>query len=245
MNEVSTGVLKEAQTNNLPLSVLLFSCAMSQKMPLSDFAKTVGIGPLSLRQFISGQTQRPRGKTLELLAETLNLPVDEVRRRSAMRPTSAPPFSEWLKHHMDGTFSRARLTRETRISDGALRNYLSGQTLPDSDQAQRLAETLSADPLEIAKILVADQTVRSGGETVLPSSNATNAAGMPGGYMNDMGLNEDDSSDILRRHGGLIGRTAALGMVGDEERLLELWRQLHPQGRRATLIYIAGLLAEG
>jgi hypothetical protein len=26
--------------------------------------------------------------------------------------------------------------------------------------------------------------------------------------------------------------------------LINLWRQLHPQARRATLIYIAGLLTE-
>lgn len=30
----------------------------------------------------------------------------------------------------------------------------------------------------------------------------------------------------------------------EERRLLTLWRRLHPQGRRATLTYIAGLLAE-
>jgi hypothetical protein len=33
--------------------------------------------------------------------------------------------------------------------------------------------------------------------------------------------------------------------LSEEERLLRLWRQLHPQGRRATFSYIADLLAEG
>jgi hypothetical protein len=36
-----------------------------------------------------------------------------------------------------------------------------------------------------------------------------------------------------------------MAATGEEEHLLALWRQMHPQGRRATLIYIAGLLAEG
>lgn len=250
MSEAATTVTKDAYPADLPLSVLLFNSAMRQNIPLSDYAKKIGIGALSLRQFISGQTQRPRGKTLELLAHALGMSVEEVRRRTAIRPTAAPPFCEWLKGKMDGRFSRARLTRETRISDGALRNYLSGQTLPDSDQSQRLAETLDVDPLDLAKVLVADQTVRSGGETVLPPTSSTNAglAGTAGtalmtdGTLAALSGGETNGDRPVGTRGSQSTRAAMI--TGDEEHVLNLWRQLHPQARRATLIYIAGLLAE-
>jgi transcriptional regulator with XRE-family HTH domain len=247
MSESSTSTFKDGPLEELPLSVLLFNAAMSQGIALSEFAKQLGIGPLSLRQFISGQTQRPRSRTLEVLAEALDMSVDEVRRRSSLRPTSAPSFADWLKEHMNGSFSRARLTRETRISDGALRNYLSGQTLPDSDQAQRLASILEVDPLELAKVLVADQTERSGGETVPPEpddieGNGTAPAGdSTDGLLSETGLDEAG----LEGRVGPGSRASLASASTSEEQLLLLWRQLHPQARRATLIYIAGLLAEG
>ena len=142
-----------------PLSVLLYHAAMSRNQSLSTFAEELDIGTISLRQFILGKTQRPRQKTLEIIGEALNLPVDEVRQRMSLLPEATPGFGEWLDRQMKakGKVSRARLTRETRISDGALRNYLSGQTLPDSDQAQRLASVLEVEPIEMAKVIVATE----------------------------------------------------------------------------------------
>jgi transcriptional regulator with XRE-family HTH domain len=251
MSEAAVAVRNDTPSADLPLSVLLFSAAMSQKIALSKFAEQLGINPLSLRQFISGQTQRPRSRTLEVLARALGMSVDEVRHRSSLRPTTAPQFADWLKARMNGTFSRARLTRETGISDGALRNYLSGQTLPDADQAQRLAETLDIDPLELAKVLVADQTVRSGGETVSPAPSEREGDPGFGSGIYDMTMHplpgtdnlSDDVAAGQRTVGGV--RIPSGAMSNEEEHLLALWHQLHPQGRRATLIYIAGLLAEG
>jgi transcriptional regulator with XRE-family HTH domain len=164
--------------------------------------------------------------------------VEDVRYRASLMPTSAPRFAEWLKSHMDSdNLSRARLTRETGISDGALRNYLSGQTLPDADQAQRLAQTLGVEPLDMAKVLVADQTVRSGGTTApAPVEEIDEAEASTGGGYGDA-LGGDGFSDE---------RFVARGPApSEEERLLRLWRQLHPQGRRATFSYMADLLAEG
>ncbi len=236
MSEAPAAAMNDAPPADLPLSVLLFHAAMNQEIAISEFAKQLGIGPLSLRQFISGQTQRPRSRTLEILAEALDMSVEDVRYRSSLLPTSAPRFAEWLKSHMDsGNLSRARLTRETSISDGALRNYLSGQTLPDADQAQRLSETLGVEPLDVAKVLVADQTVRSGGTTA-PAPVEETAAAESGGESGD-GMGGDGVADER-----FVVRGPALS---EEERLLRLWRQLHPQGRRATFSYIADLLAEG
>lgn len=252
MSEASTAVLYDASPASLPLSVMLFHAAMSQEIAISEFAERLGIGALSLRQFISGQTQRPRGRTLELIANALSISVEEARERTTLRPTSAPRFADWLDERMhEDRYSRAKLTRETRISDGALRNYLSGQTLPDADQAQRLAQALDVDSLELAKVLVADQTVRSGGETIPPPPEPVplpteplppvSEAAMP---TNNVEEDVEAEPPALRRLSRINRMTTAEIMV-DEEHLLNLWRQLHPQGRRATLIYIAGLLAEG
>jgi transcriptional regulator with XRE-family HTH domain len=233
MNEAPTTTEKDISADNLPLSVLLFYTAMRQQVALSEFAENVGIGPLSLRQFISGKAQRPRGRTLELLASALDMPVEEVRRRTALRPVSAPAFSKWLKEKMSqGRFSRAKLTRETRISDGALRNYISGQTLPDTDQAQRLATTLNVEPLEIAQVLVADHVERNGGETIT-SPDDMNGRGLHSSFAESDGVHRNTSSS-----------PTTTTSASEEEHVLTLWRKLHPQGRRATLIYIAGLLAE-
>jgi transcriptional regulator with XRE-family HTH domain len=238
MNNEAGPSLKDTHPEELPLSVLLFYTAMCKNVSLSDFAKNLGVGALSLRQFISGQAQRPRGRTLGLLAKALNLPVDEVRQRTTLRPVSAPRFNDWIKEKMADQFSRAKLTRETRISDGALRNYLSGQTLPDSDQAQRLAETLNIDPLELAKVIIADHLVRSGGETLpAPSYMSSGAFSVIGiAASGDVDMNEQDHP----RHSA----TGNIIQSASEEHVLILWRKLHPQGRRATLNYIAALLAE-
>ncbi|NTW97635.1 MAG: XRE family transcriptional regulator, partial [Oscillochloris sp.] len=156
----------------LPLSVLLFHAAMTREESISEFAEVIGVGPISLRQFILGKTQRPRQKTIDMIAEMLSISADEVRRRMDLLPEAAPKFNEWLESQIEGRFSRAKLTRETKISDGALRNYLSGQTLPDSDQALRLAQTLEIDSLQLASLIVSNQVAESGGGLAEPEPPA-------------------------------------------------------------------------
>lgn len=221
-------------TDKLPLSVLLFHAAMARQQSLSEFAKLLDVGPISLRQFILGKTQRPRTATLEKIGQILNLEVDEVRQRMDLLPETSPQFGDWLGGKMTGRFSRARLTKETKISDGALRNYLANQTLPDSDQAQRLAEALDANPIEIAQIIVANQVVESGGVTAPPSAPADEESAEASDGKVTGGLTEEAAAS-----------SPARGSTYDEDQVLNLWRRLHPQGRRATLQYIAGLLVEG
>lgn len=218
-------------SDHTPLSVLLFHAAMSRNQSLSDFADELDIGAISLRQFILGKTQRPRQKTLETIGQSLGMAVEEVRERMSYLPEATPGFGEWLDGQMKAKtkMSRARLTRETNISDGALRNYLSGRTLPDSDQAQRLADVLEVAPLDVAKVVVANEVREKGGELAPPAA--------PGASDGDGAAGGDEAS-------GGYGLAVAHGSY-DESQLLGLWRQLHPQGRRATLGYIAMLLAEG
>lgn len=236
MNDALAKPSEEFISQDLPMSVLLFYTAMYQNVPMSEFAQELGIGALSLRQFICGQAQRPRGRTLELISKMLDMPVEEVRRRTMLKPTEAPSFSEWIQEKMMGDrFSRARLTRETKISDGALRNYISGQTLPDTDQARRLADTLGADILDVAKIVVSDHLVRNGGEPT-PLAEAEQDQGK---HMHAMGFGEDGTRALLHHT-----TPSHASLASSEEQMLLLWRKLHPQGRRATLNYMATLLAE-
>ena len=230
-----------------PLSVLLFYAAMENGQSLSTYAQSIHVGAISLRQFISGTSQRPRQRTLELIGEALGMPVEEVRRRMQLAPTAAPNFGDWLRVKMQGRFSRAKLTRATRISDGALRNYLQNQTLPDADQARRLAEVLEVPPYEMASVIIAN-TVQQHGGALAPARPAaeerpaTSAALAP--------TLELTAPAPTPNHVPVPGAPAPASLAptavssSDELRLIDLWRQLHPQARRATLNYIAMLLAE-
>ena len=214
-----------------PLSVLLYHEAMRRNQSLSSFADELEIGTISLRQFILGKTQRPRQKTLEIISMALDCSVEAVRQHMEFLPEVAPPFGEWLDAYMaKGRYSRAKLTRETKISDGALRNYLSGQTLPDADQAQRIAEVLNIAPLEIAHVIVANEVAKKGGEVAPIGSNADT---------DDLPAYRDAASDEFTFAAGNAPVSSH-----DEAQILNLWHQLHPQARRATLSYIAMLLAE-
>lgn len=219
-----------------PLSVLLFHAAMTGGKSISDFAEQLDIGAISLRQFIEGNTQRPRTKTLELIGGALDLPLEEVRRHMGYSPEATPSFGEWLESHMkQAGYSRAKLTRDTQISDGALRNYLANKTRPDSDQAQRIAQVLQADSYEVAHVIVASTVAENGG--ALAQAEAGEAPSMSA---------EGESGEVeLAGISAEFAASAGASANGtDEGALLSLWRQLHPQGRRATLSYIAMLLAE-
>lgn len=227
-----------------PLSVLLFHAAMQNGQSISDFAETLHIGAISLRQFINGNSQRPRQKTLELIGSALHMPVAEVRERMQILPEAAPEFGDWLRAQMDASrFSRARLTRETRISDGALRNYLSGQTLPDTDQARRLAEVLDVPPYEIARVIVANTVVQHGG-AVAPAAPPTEERTAVPEAPYTAAEAQHPGTPVVQGFAPVPATPASLTPSSDELALLGLWRQLHPQARRATLNYIAMLLAE-
>lgn len=227
--------------NRLPLTVLLFDAAMREEITISDFAKQLDIGPVSLRQFLYGETERPRNRTLETFADTLDMSFEEAQHRLQYLPPSMPSFNIWLTEHIQAqNISRAKLNRETQISDGALRNYLSGQTLPDSHQAMRIAKALDVPSLEVAQVIIADQTLRSGGKTAPPPEPEPEAVAPSAPIDQPAGHLPVDAAlgDLY------AGDQSAVPVNPDEHHLLSLWRRMHPQGRRATLIYIAGLLVE-
>jgi len=234
-----------ASTERVPLSVLLFHAAMSESKSISEFAEQLEIGAISLRQFIDGNTQRPRQKTLELIGGALDMPVEEVRRHMGYSPEAAARFGDWLEEHMKRSgYSRAKLTRDTKISDGALRNYLSNKTRPDSDQAQRIAEVLQTDTMEIARVIIASTVAENGGSLKQPQDEQ---ASVEVGELR-VEAPEPKAPPALAATLAPVAASApslaASSSTPDEGVLVGLWRQLHPQGRRATLSYIAMLIAE-
>ncbi len=223
-------------SEQLPLSVMLFHVAMERRESLNTFAGFIGVGTISLRQFILGKTQRPRQKTVDNICEILNISEDDVRQRMDLLPQAAPIFSDWLHDQIKQWGTRSKLARQTGISDGALRNYLDGRTLPDADQAMRLAEVLQIDSLQMANMVVANHVLENGGTLASPV-----VADVQPTALEDLAdANDAASSD-------LVGTSTSLpiGLSSDEDHLVTLWRKLHPQGRRATVQYIATLLAEG
>ncbi len=230
-----------------PIAVLLFHAAMQRKCSLADFANELNLSVATLRSYLfeGGKRARIRGKTLEKMAEVLHLPVDEVREDIDLLPKTNQLFGEWLTEQIKGRFTRAGLCATTRISDSAMKNYLSGQTTPDPDNAMRLAEALGADALEVARLIVATEMHKRGAELVLSAESAESA---------EPAKKEGESAPAPAPvRPAEPAATPAPEPITDEavvnayneQRLLNLWRRLHPQGRRATLTYIASLLAEG
>jgi transcriptional regulator with XRE-family HTH domain len=234
-------------SNRTPLSVMIFREAMRRELSISDFALELNLSPISLRQFVTGNPQRPRTKTLEVIGGALNMSVDEVREHMEILPSAAPPFGEWLETMMGSAFSRARLGREAKISDGAMRNYLQNDTLPDADQAVRLAAVLEIDPMLIAEIIVANDIVERGGALPAAQPEAVAPVGEPPALVAELVAPAVATPATTPLPPPAVSAPAAAPSVlaGDEERLMGLWRRLHPQGRRATFHYIAELLAEG
>lgn len=220
-------------SDRVPLSVILFHAAMERGQSLSAFAKDIQVGTHSLRQLILGKTQSPRRKTLNAVGQLLNMPTDELNRRMNLRPEATPEFEEWLKAQMAGRFNRSRLAKETKISIGALSNYLEGKTLPDSDHAGALARTLEVPLLEVARTVVANLVVDAGGVTEPVEAGLVST---------EASVDEQPPATEAVEPTSTLSNTPTASY--DEIQLLGLWRQLHPQGRRATLSYIAMLLAE-
>ncbi len=233
--------------SKLPLSVLLFHAAMQQHMSLADFTDTLGLSVATLRSYLfdAGSCSRMRSKTVEQIAKVLNLSEEEVRERAELLPYATEPFGEWLKNQMQGRFTRASLCAATKISDSAMKNYLNGQTTPDPENAMKLAEALNADTLAVAHMIVASE-LQQRGTTLpqVPQREAPVAAKLAPAPAAAPALETTVEATPAPMPALNAAHDEAVITAYTEQRLLNLWRRLHPQGRRATLTYIASLLAE-
>lgn len=227
----------------MPLSVLLFHTAMQRRTSLADFARMLGLSVATLRSYLfeAGARSRMRSKTVERMAEVLNMPASEVRERSELLPYAGQTFGEWLKEQMQGRFTRASLCTATKISDSAMKNYINGQTTPDPDNAMKLAEVLGADSLEVARLIIATELSQRGvALPPAPSHEAETtvalAAAAPTPVVASPNSVDAPVADSVADEASIHAYA--------EQKLLNLWRRLHPQGRRATLTYMASLLVE-
>lgn len=229
----------------MPLSVLLFHAAMQQRTSLADFANMLGLSVATLRSYLfeAGSRSRMRSKTVEQMARVLDMPASEVRERSELLPYGGQLFGDWLKEQMQGRFTRASLCTATKISDSAMKNYINGQTTPDPDSAMKLADVLGADPLEVARLIIATELSQRGvALPAVPSREAASVATVPVAA-DPVPVAAPNNSVPLPAVDSVADEAVVNAYT--EQRLLNLWRRLHPQGRRATLTYIASLLAEG
>jgi len=214
-----------------PLSILLFHAAMQRDRKLAEFAADLGIGVATLRSYLfeSKSSDRIRSATITRMAEVLGYPAAMVRKCLLITPVRGRRFADWLEDQLTRR-SRASLRRETGISDSALKNYLQGDTTPDPKNARRIANALQAPYWLLAELIVTS-AIDPDGDRLPPAAELPSPAPAP-----LMTIPQPDADTEETGSGSAQGYT--------EEHLLTLFRRLHPHGRRATLHYIAMLLAE-
>jgi transcriptional regulator with XRE-family HTH domain len=217
-----------------PLSILLFHAAMQRDRSLAEFAADLGIGVATLRSYLfeSKSSDRIRSATIARMAEVLGYPAATVRTCLLITPVRTRSFSSWLTEQLSGKRSRAALRRDTGISDSALKNYLQGDTTPDPHNARRIADALQA-PLGLLAELIVTSAIDPKGDRLPP------AAGLPATVPAPLMTIPQPAAQPEEPAAG-----SAEPQGYTEEHLLTLFRRLHPHGRRATLHYIAMLLAE-
>lgn len=219
-----------------PLSILLFHEAMRRGLTLAEFAAVLGVGVATLRSYLfeTKSSDRIRSATIARMAEVLNLPAPIVRQCLLITPVRGRPFGAWLTEKLSGKVSRAALRRDTGISDSALKNYLQGNTTPDPHNAQRIAEVLNIPFGLMAEVIVTAELMAGG----MPLAEPPVQSGLlPAPLMTIPQPEPQPRTSADTAH-------SAEPQGYTEERLLTLFRRLHPQGRRATMHYIAMLLAE-
>jgi hypothetical protein len=101
-------------------------------------------------------------------------------------------------------------------------------------------------PMEIAYVIVANDVLARGGELAPayddPAAAVAEQPNMLVADLNPVSVAEPQATASAAPSAA----SAPTPMIaGDEDRLINLWRRLHPQGRRATFHYMAELLAEG
>jgi hypothetical protein len=165
------------------VGTLLFKTMMADNFDIASSAVRMGIESNTLRQFIENRTTRPRSKTLVAIAERLGIKSNELQALILNKPKRRERFDVWLNAQLtsgnvfpmpDGPPERDKkliglIARRSGIGSQSLCNYLLGLTLPDTDQAMRLADVLMPGDVvaaitEMAEVVVSDMVIRAGGE---------------------------------------------------------------------------------
>jgi hypothetical protein len=145
--------------DQLPLPVRIFHTAMQRQKPLDAYAAGLDIPAEALRALLTAQTDGLDPEALNRLAVAHGLSA-EAGLASLSEVAAAESFSAWLNRHMEG-ISQTSLRARTQLDGPQLRAFLNGKTLPDADQAERIARALYVNSVEMARIIVADMASRT------------------------------------------------------------------------------------
>ena len=142
-----------ASTNDLSLPVRIFRAAMEQQRSLVDYAQSLDISAASLLAIITAQLDHVEPDVLHGLADLYQQSRETLGDHVSVSPPQES-FAAWLKRNMEGISQLALRTR-AQLDFKTLKQFLNGNMLPDSDQAERLARALYIDRTEIARVVTA------------------------------------------------------------------------------------------
>jgi hypothetical protein len=126
---------------------------MEQQRSLVDYAQSLDISAASLLAIITAQLDQVEPDALHRLADLYQQSRETLRDHVAVSPPQES-FAAWLKRNMEGISQHALRTR-AQLDFKTLKQFLNGNMLPDSDQAERLARALYIDRTEVARVVTA------------------------------------------------------------------------------------------
>lgn len=142
-----------------PLPARIFHAAMQRRVSLDAYAATLAIPGDTLRAMLTAQADQLPPEVVTSLAAAHGQRAD-TSLAPPIAGADVEPFSAWLERQMEGV-PQASLRTRAQLEPRLLRAFLSGKSLPDADQAERLARALYVDSAEMARIIVADMIRRT------------------------------------------------------------------------------------
>ena len=142
-----------------PLPARIFHAAMQRQLSLDAYAATLAVPGDTLRTMLTAQADQLPLEVVTGLAVAHGQQADTRPSQPALL-ADAEPFSSWLERQMEGV-TQASLRTRTQLEPRLLRAFLNGKSLPDADQAERLARALYLDSAEMAGVIVADMLRRT------------------------------------------------------------------------------------
>lgn len=145
---------------DLALPVRLYAMAMERAMSLAEFAHVVDATAKQMRALFIDPAAPEHTALLQRLALMLREEPASLLANNT-QPSASESFASWLiRQRQDMPIATLRST--ARIGAGTLLRLRSGESLPDTDQAERLNQVLGTNREEFAHIVLADMVRREG-----------------------------------------------------------------------------------
>jgi hypothetical protein len=145
--------------NDFPLPARIFHTAMQRQLSLDAYAATLDVPAEAMRALVAAHAEQLAPEIISQLAAAHGQQA-EAGLAPLAEATAVEPFHAWLGRHMEGV-SQTALRRRAQLDAPLLRAFLSGKSLPDAEQAERIARALYIDSAEMARIIVADMARRA------------------------------------------------------------------------------------